>query len=481
MQAFRDMPLRLKLRLLMMATSTAALVLACLGFVIYEFLTYQGTMTRQLTSLASVTGANSAAALMFGDAAAAQKNLAAFEVQPGIEAACIYGADGKVLATYTRANLHGWTPAVSPPDAVTFDTDQVTLSQPIIQKGERIGTIYLQSDMREMYERLGRYAGIVLLVFASSLGISLLLSARLQGLISEPILSLVETARAVSAKNDYSLRATRQGDDELGRLMDSFNEMLAQIQARDEALRRSNRELQDFAYVASHDLQEPLRKIQAFGDRLKTKFAPALAEDGRDYLERMQNAASRMQTLINDLLAYSRITTNAQPFVPVDLRQITREVLGDLEVRIEQTQGRVVVGELPTVDADPLQMRQLLQNLIGNALKFNREYTHPIVKVYAQPVNGAAPGPDGNGARCQLFVEDNGIGFDMKYLDRVFGMFQRLHGRDQYEGTGVGLAICRKIAERHGGEITAKSGAGQGATFIVTLPVHHPNTGGVKS
>jgi light-regulated signal transduction histidine kinase (bacteriophytochrome) len=144
-------------------------------------------------------------------------------------------------------------------------------------------------------------------------------------------------------------------------------------------------------------------------------------------------------------------------------------VLSDLEVRIEQTGARIEVADLPALDADPMQMRQLLQNLIGNALKFRREHFKPLVKVSSRPVNGA---------HCELRVEDNGIGFDMKYLERIFGMFQRLHGREHYEGTGVGLAICRKIAERHGGQITAESAPGRGATFIVTLPVHHGNNGG---
>jgi signal transduction histidine kinase len=243
------------------------------------------------------------------------------------------------------------------------------------------------------------------------------------------------------------------------------------------ALERSNYELQNFASVASHDLQEPLRKIQAFGDRLKTRSGEALDEQGRDYLERMQNAALRMQTLITDLLAFARITTRAQPFVPVALSDIAREVASDLEARIEETGAHLEVGELPTLEGDPLQMRQLLQNLISNALKFHREEEVPVVKLHARPLNGRHP-PRADELRtgewCQLVVEDNGIGFDPKYRDRIFGVFQRLHGRGVYEGTGIGLAICRKIAERHGGSITAQSVPGQGATFLVTMPLTQP-------
>ena len=241
-------------------------------------------------------------------------------------------------------------------------------------------------------------------------------------------------------------------------------------------LARSNSELEQFAYVASHDLQEPLRKIQAFGDRLKAKLEAVNLQEGKDYLERMQSAAARMQRLINDLLTFSRVISKPQAFVAVDLGQITREVLSDLEVRIEQTKAHVDVGQLPTIEADPLQMRQLLQNLIGNALKFQPTNGKPVININAQmmrkPFNGVAAG----GAEqevCELSIQDNGIGFDEKYSEKIFAMFQRLHGRNEYEGTGVGLAVCRRIADRHGGTIAAKGKPGEGATFVVTLPVQN--------
>ncbi|MEB3342030.1 PAS domain S-box protein [Okeania sp.] len=228
-------------------------------------------------------------------------------------------------------------------------------------------------------------------------------------------------------------------------------------------LKNSNRELQDFAYVASHDLQEPLRKIQAFGDRLKLKYAEALDEKGRDYLERMQNAAHRMQTLIRDLLDFSRVGTKAEEFISVSLSQIVAEVLSDLETTIEKTKARVEVGDLPMIHADPTQMRQLLQNLISNAIKFHLPEQSPFVKVEAKLILETA--------QAEIKVSDNGIGFEEKYLDRIFAPFQRLHGRQEYEGTGMGLAICRKIVERHQGSITAHSSLGQGTTFIITLPL----------
>jgi signal transduction histidine kinase len=179
-----------------------------------------------------------------------------------------------------------------------------------------------------------------------------------------------------------------------------------------------------------------------------------------------------MQVLINDLLSFSRVTTKAQPFVKVDLAHTAHEVVDDLEGRIEMTRGRVELGQLPAIDAEPLQMRQLIQNLIGNALKFRQPDVPPVVKVEAKIFSGVLPqAQDAQPQQlCELTVSDNGIGFDEKYLDRIFNVFQRLHTRNEYEGTGMGLAIARKIVLYHGGAVTAKSAPGKGATFIVTLP-----------
>jgi PAS domain S-box-containing protein len=249
-------------------------------------------------------------------------------------------------------------------------------------------------------------------------------------------------------------------------------------------LERSNRELQDFAQVASHDLQEPLRKILSFADRLKTTAAKSLDEQSRDYLQRMCNAAARMQTLINDLMAFSRVEIKGQPFVPADLNVIAREVCADLETRIEEAGGRVEIEELPTIDADPMQMRQLLQNLISNSLKYHRAELPPVVRIYSQKLIAPLEGSkEKSGLAPQLYqisVEDNGIGFDEKYLDRIFNVFQRLHKKGEYDGTGVGLAICRKIVDRHGGTITARSAPGKGTTFVVALPATQLEESGIS-
>lgn len=282
---------------------------------------------------------------------------------------------------------------------------------------------------------------------------------------------------SLTMTNTHFIEETRRQVVELDRLriqLQAANEALetrvkrrtAQLEVTNLNLQRSNQELQDFAYVASHDLQEPLRKIQAFGTILQDEYAETLGEGG-DYLVRMRSAAARMSTLIEDLLAFSRVTTHAKEHAEIDLTTIIGEVLEDLEARIGDTHGTVSVGKLPKMHADPMQMRQLFQNLIGNALKFHRPDVPPNVIIESTIIK---PTSSSNGT-YEIRVSDNGVGFDEKYLDRIFAVFQRLHGRDSYEGTGIGLAVCRKIVERHSGEITATSTPGKGSTFIIRLPI----------
>jgi signal transduction histidine kinase len=251
----------------------------------------------------------------------------------------------------------------------------------------------------------------------------------------------------------------------IGRV-EQLNRLLKkELEARrvaEQALARSNRELEQFAYIASHDLQEPLRKITSFSSRLVSKYKDALGEQGLDYLTRMANATIRMQSLIEGLLTYSRVTTKAQPFSLVRLSTIMSEVLSDLETAIKESGATVDSDDLPSIEADPLQMRQLFQNILGNALKYHAPGVAPVITVRAALTLSS----------CMITVSDNGIGFEQKYAEQIFGVFQRLHGRSsEYKGSGIGLSVCRKIVERHNGTITARGELGKGASFTITLPV----------
>ncbi len=388
-------------------------------------------------------------------------------------------------------------------------TKEILLSDKENANQEIIGYVYLGLSLGNLHKRINEFQVSTLAFTSLFIFIGVMLTLFLTKRITAPIKKLSLATKSIS-EGILDQYVHVQTNDEISDLAGTFNHMIGRLQAyrrdieshNEELLRtntqllqeinyrkriensleertvelmRSNKDLEQFAYVVSHDLQEPLRKVLVFGDRLITKHGKTLNNEGRDYIERMKNASIRMQTLIKNLLAYSKITTNARPFSRVDLATTIRNVVSDLEIQIEKTKGCVSFGNLPVIDADPLQMYQLFQNLIGNALKYHRKDVHPIVDIQAQYLNGIKQDRNltshGNGF-CQITVTDNGIGFNEKYAEFIFGMFQRLHRRDEYEGTGVGLSICRKIVERHSGSITAKSTPGEGAKFIIVLPIH---------
>jgi light-regulated signal transduction histidine kinase (bacteriophytochrome) len=216
--------------------------------------------------------------------------------------------------------------------------------------------------------------------------------------------------------------------------------------------------------VAAHDLKEPLRKILAFGGRLEQATAGILDEKSVGYLQRMQGAAARLEQLVESLLAFTRVSTRGRPFEAVDLEQVVDQVCGDFEESIAESDCQILYSELPTVHADPHQVRQLLQNLVGNALKYRRPDERPVIMIRAEDISAD------DQAFCRIEVTDNGIGFDADYAERIFVIFERLHARSEIPGTGIGLAVCRRIVERHGGTITAEGRPGRGATFRFTLP-----------
>ncbi|GAA5143161.1 sensor histidine kinase [Thalassotalea piscium] len=237
-----------------------------------------------------------------------------------------------------------------------------------------------------------------------------------------------------------------------------------------EELARSNRELEDFAFVASHDLQEPLRKIRAFGDRLSTGYNDVIDERGLDFIKRMSGAAERMSNLINDLLEYSRINTRGNKFIPVALNQVVSDVIDDLEVAIEESAAVINYPDLPEINGDVSQLNQLLLNLLSNAIKFRQKDLAPKITIAYQKESAYDPILSTDSLWHVITITDNGIGFEQEFEDKIFVPFQRLHARTAYKGTGIGLAVCRRIVERHGGTISAKSQVNHGTTFTISIP-----------
>lgn len=278
-----------------------------------------------------------------------------------------------------------------------------------------------------------------------------------------------------SAKKDLEDRVRERTAQLLGanaRLqqeIDARKEKERALNTYTERLEQTNRDLEDFAFIASHDLQEPLRKIQTFCDLIVKNYGGRLDQKGRNYLEKVQNSARRMRDLIQGVLMYTRISTPPRPFGIVDLSNAVQGAVRSLEVVVKKRQARIEVGELPVIEGDPGQLQSLFRNLIENALKFSNAES-PFVRIHSQ-VQRQRPGGQMEDI-CRIEVEDNGIGFEEKYQGRIFIPLQRLHGkRSPYDGTGMGLAICRKIVERHSGSIIARSSPGKGSTFVVTLPL----------
>lgn len=498
----RNIPIRRKLVLLTMLASGGALLLAGLALIASDLLRFRREAERDLTSLADVVARNSGAAVLFSDVAAAEDTLSALKARPSIAAAAIYSEDGSLLAVYRREDSPRHPLPLRPgPDGVDFSGGAIAVYRPVFDRGERVGTVYLESDLSEMYTRLKLQAGTVILVFLLAGLAALLFSSGLQRVISRPILHLADTARAVSEHGDYSIRARKHGEDELGRLVDAFNEMLGQIQERDSELlkakeeleqrvldrtialrqelaerqraeeelaqrnaelQRSNQDLDDFAYIASHDLKEPLRGIHNFSSFLLEDYADKLDEDGRSKLETLTRLSRRMEDLIDSLLHFSRTGRADLTIDDVDLNEVVGEVVDNIGISLEESRVEVRIPRpLPVVRCDRVRVRELYHNLIVNAMKYNDKPEKWIEIGYSQ---------DGAGSPRAFYVRDNGIGIQEKHYDSIFRIFKRLHARDKFGGgTGAGLTIVKKIVERHDGKIWVESVRGQGTTIFFTL------------
>jgi signal transduction histidine kinase len=490
MNFINNLPIKIKLIALLLFVSFVTLIISSTLFVYNDLKVYKKNLLENLTALAGTVGANSRAAVYFGDKATATEILSSLKEDSQIRYAAIYNSNGEVFVSYSAEDLKTQQPQDNEDVFLIFKDKEgvVDLKQSIILKDKKIGEIHISADLKKYNVVINKYLVIVGIILLSTLVIAIILSYSLQNFISKPIQNLAKAIKEISNKKDYSIRAEHQYQDEIGDLYFGFNQMISQIEKREQELtltnselskevkqreraenklrffskelKRSNQELQDFAAIASHDLQEPLRKIITFGDRI-AKEIPEANERGNNYIARMQNASERMKNFITDLLEYSKIESKPNPFEKVDLNKIFSDVLENLEIQILQSQAQISCDKLPTLNVDSNQIYQLFQNLISNAIKYKRPNDPPVVQIYVRSVEHDF---------WEIVIKDNGIGFDMKYLERIFKPFERLHGKSDYEGSGMGLTICKKIVTRHGGNISASSIPGEGSTFKFTLP-----------
>jgi len=479
---FRNYSIGQKLTWMNMLVSGAALLLACTAFAAYELADFRQTLVQGLSIQAQIVGANSASALLFNDPDSARNTLSALKAAPNILSASIYTPSGNAFATYSRDRAGARSPLLGMPagqlEVYRFTSNELVLVRAIEFQGKRIGIVAIRSDLREVNDRLLRYAGIVAAVLLVSLLAAFAFSSIFQKATARPIAQLAETARIVSREKKYSIRAPAAGNaDEIAVLIDAFNEMLGQIQERDTALQAArdelelrvvrrtaqleavNRELESFTYSVAHDLRAPLRHIQGFADALEEEGAGHVGTAAREYLNRIVDSTRRMDQLINDLLGLAHVGRQELSIQPVDLGALVRDVVRDMA---HDTQGRNIewrIGDLPVVECDPGLIKLVFYNLLSNAVKYTRPRDPAVIETGQMTWDGERI----------VFVRDNGVGFNMKYAHKLFGVFERLHRREDFEGTGVGLATVQRIIHKHGGRIWAEAGIDQGATFFFTL------------
>jgi PAS domain S-box-containing protein len=613
----KDTPIQRKLMSVILLTCGIVLSLMCTAYIIIEYASFRETAKSNISTLGAVIATNSSAALAFDSPEDGQEVLNALAAEEAIVAASLYDIDGNIFAKYPGDTTSSIFPEVRKTRYYWFAKGFLEGFEPVLQKDQLQGYLYIKSDLSAMYTQLGYYALIGIALITTSLLVALVLSRILQRTISEPILALKQTAKAVSEKHDYSVRAIKSGNDEVGALTDAFNQMLTQIQQQNteilsfnqtleqrvhertselqqqkdfvetiinssvdlvcvldkdlkfimankkmndiydsaadldgrsllevipdaiplgmhsnllkalggeyvheprlrlpgsnksfenyyiplkdnrqkiygvlaiahditnivEAneklekvnteLMKSNRDLEQFAYVASHDLQEPLRKIQTFtqllGDHLDDK------NQMRKYQDKINQSSGRMKQLIQDMLNFSRISNSEDAFVMTDLNEILENLIIDFELLLKEKEAQINYPSLPSIEGIPLQLSQLFANIINNSLKYTER--KPVIditcKVLSEDDLKIYPKLNNESKYYQMEFRDNGIGFEQQYAEQIFAIFQRLHGKQTYSGTGIGLALCKKIVENHHGIIFAKSQPNEGATFTIILP-----------
>lgn len=627
----KDISIQRKLMRVILLTSGAVLFMTCAAFFAYEFITYRDITKRELSTMGQIIAANSTGSLAFDNKGDATETLSALKAEKHIVVAGLYDTSGHLFATYPAKAEIVELPSTFKKDGYYFVNGQLEGFEPVMQNGNRLGTLYLKNDLEAVYSRFRLYGFITFLFIIISFLFAYFLSKRLQKSITSPILELAGTARTVSDKRDYSVRASKLSNDELGVLTDVFNHMLTQIEVQNlqitslnqnleqkvkdrtkelegansalkqqnefietiidssvdliavfdteyryvvvnkvaydiykiapkdligkpifdifpklknsdmmndltkalegemvhnanykslsgrylenffiplkdkndnvdrvlvighdisailqaneklkslnTELEKSNRDLEQFAYVASHDLQEPLRKIQTFSELSERNMHSP--EIQKRYLQKINSSALRMTQLIKAVLNYSRLLKGGEEFSTIDLNAVVENIKTDLELLIEEKKAIITATKLPVIKGIPLQINQLFLNLINNSLKFSDKT--PVINISARIISKNQLRKNllaiNETDYTELTFNDNGIGFEQQYADKIFSIFQRLHARQDYAGTGIGLALCKKIVENHGGFITVESEPEKGTSFFVYLPLLINNDG----
>lgn len=492
MVSFRHATIKSKLTWTSALLTSIALLLAGSAFVGYYLISFRSSVVRNLSVQAETIALNSVSALRFDDPGAAGETLSALRADRNIVSAAIYSASGSLFAFYAGDGQSppGTRPATQNSEPVRFQGRTLQLAHPIAPEGEHIGVVHLVYSLDELYADVMRFVVMTFVVLAVSVLVALGASARIQRSVSEPVARLAAAASRISLEKDYAIRVEpTRNRDELGMLIDMFNDMLGQIQVREaevEAaktqvqrlneeleqrviqrtaeLEASNKELEAFTYSVSHDLRAPLRRIDGFAQLLTDEYVADLPAEAGHYLNRVREGTKQMGLLVDDLLNLARLGRQEPKLQVTGLSSIVERVTAVLRRDVDGRDIEWKLQPLPFVECDPALMEVVFTNLLSNAVKYTRPRARAVIQVGSIDENG----------HPVIFVRDNGVGFSMKYADKLFGVFQRLHRVEDFEGTGVGLATVQRILHKHGGSIWAEAELDKGACFYFRLGATPP-------
>ena len=482
---FENQSVRKKIIMSILLITTIISLIICGISISYKMVTLRYDMVKNSTTLAQITAYNTTASLAFGNEKDAQIILSALIRDPHIISAGLYKTNGELFAYYFQDKSITNTaslPTVIKENGYNFRSPTFEIWQSVDEEDKKLGNLYIEYDLTPIYKRIELYSGVILLTMFLSWGVAFFIAVKIQKNISAPILSLTETAKKFVNSKDDSIRAKKFTHDEVGVLVDAFNEMLDYIQEQKENLRQSelhkeeelkklvaertvklesiNKELESFSYSVSHDLRAPLRGLTGYAQLLSDRYGDKLETDGKRIVGILKVEAFKMGQLIDELLKFSRLSRQELNTSNINMNQLFRSVYKELKDMTPDRNIEFVIGDLPSSNGDEILIRQVVVNILSNAIKFSRNRDKAIIEVGYNNQNGEEV----------YYVKDNGAGFDMKYYNKLFGVFQRLHRQEEFEGTGVGLALVHRIIQRHGGRVWAEGKVDEGATFYFTLP-----------
>jgi len=478
---FKNLPIRKKLLRIVFLINGIVLLTAGMAFFGNEFYSFKKTTVEKLSTIGKIIAANSTAALAFDSPDDAREILAALRAEPHIVAACIYDKNGKIFSEYYAGNEKSKFPPSPGPQGYRFSYTHLDGFVPVMQETLPLGTLYLKSDMGALHAWLGLYAVVVAVILLVSFLLAFVLVRFLGKSISTPILALSQTAKIISDRKDYTVRAIKMSNDELGSLTEAFNQMLDQIKKKDDnlsefnqnlelkvrdrtaQLETVNKELEGFSYSVSHDLRAPLRAIVGFASILEEEYAGRLDVEGKRITAIIKKNTMKMGRLIDDLLEFSQMGKHDGMKVTINMGRMVNDIKDAMALQYDTHRISWSMGDLPNVNANASMIRQVWVNLIANAIKYSGKNEAPQIEIGAMTKEG----------EYVYYVVDNGVGFDQQYSEKLFKVFQRLHSPEEFEGTGVGLALVKKIITREGGSVWAESEVGKGACFYFSLPARN--------